>query len=494
MKKLYAFFTALMLLSASVPVSAEDITIEQSYHDLLYYVNCGDHIRIVSSDRYCQAVAIPEKLDGLPVTELAEGVFSDRKYLKQVLIPETITVIPQNAFNGCIDLTAVALPASLERVEANAFAGCKTGNVLHEDTHIGSVMFYQKLEDVFYKGSSADWDEVYIANGNDLLKSAAMHCEFNRSVTDTPFVFGEDNWNFLNKELGKYYVSDETLENYLSGYGDRAHFELKNYAAAWNHEPNYDGACTGFAAIPFLVNKGLLSPSDLYPGAESISEIPLCDESIEAITYYFIEQTHTPLNQSLIGIVDTAELLEALGNRQSVIIGYVIAWGAHAVIGYGVEYGEWVYNDTTYTGRILTYDSNELESREETYIYFTGDLENPYVPHYQSGCTINQTIINPDVIFYHPGNSISYEPTYTKGCLHENTIPDSEDAAIILKSSALIGAGNEAGLNVGQEFAADVNSDGRYNAQDAALILQYSSAVGSGSFSGTLTEFIEVMH
>ena len=45
--------------------------------------------------------------------------------IRTVIIPEGITRIGNNAFDGCIALDNVTLPKSIEQIERNAFAGCK---------------------------------------------------------------------------------------------------------------------------------------------------------------------------------------------------------------------------------------------------------------------------------------------------------------------------------------------------------------------------------
>ena len=45
--------------------------------------------------------------------------------LKEVIIPEGITTIEANAFEGCFSLESITLPSSIKHIGPNAFAGCK---------------------------------------------------------------------------------------------------------------------------------------------------------------------------------------------------------------------------------------------------------------------------------------------------------------------------------------------------------------------------------
>ena len=45
--------------------------------------------------------------------------------MKEIVIPEGITSIDEEAFEGCVDLTKITLPSSLKHIGRNAFDGCK---------------------------------------------------------------------------------------------------------------------------------------------------------------------------------------------------------------------------------------------------------------------------------------------------------------------------------------------------------------------------------
>ena len=44
--------------------------------------------------------------------------------LQEVVIPDTVTIIAESAFNGCTSLTSVVLPASLSKVGKRFFLNC----------------------------------------------------------------------------------------------------------------------------------------------------------------------------------------------------------------------------------------------------------------------------------------------------------------------------------------------------------------------------------
>ena len=63
-------------------------------------------------DNGVNIVHIPEKTEGVPVTEIGPGAFSNSKELKTVVIPINIVRIDREAFSGCKNLTCVGVAAS----------------------------------------------------------------------------------------------------------------------------------------------------------------------------------------------------------------------------------------------------------------------------------------------------------------------------------------------------------------------------------------------
>lgn len=99
-------------------------------------------------------VVIPSEIEGIPVTELSasafinnkrvecviipdsvvslmgraytgnDGVFRGCTALKTVVIPETITVLPEGCFYGCSSLEDIVLPSGIKEIPSFAFYKC----------------------------------------------------------------------------------------------------------------------------------------------------------------------------------------------------------------------------------------------------------------------------------------------------------------------------------------------------------------------------------
>lgn len=70
-------------------------------------------------------ITIPGKINGYPVTVLADYSFIRNTNLVSVTIEEGITNIGASAFLGCSNIETVMLPSSLLQIKQNAFDGCK---------------------------------------------------------------------------------------------------------------------------------------------------------------------------------------------------------------------------------------------------------------------------------------------------------------------------------------------------------------------------------
>jgi len=68
-----------------------------------------------------ESIVIPAQHNGKPVTQIADNGFKDCRYLKEIVIPETVQVINKYAFDSCPNLKNVALSEGLLRIEEYAF-------------------------------------------------------------------------------------------------------------------------------------------------------------------------------------------------------------------------------------------------------------------------------------------------------------------------------------------------------------------------------------
>ncbi len=115
------------------------------------------------------------------VTRISDYAFSGCGKLTAVTIPDSVQRMGIYAFAGCSSLAEVTLPAALTDVDEYAFSGCaslRTVNVPVSVTQINGNAFSgcSSLSDIYYSGTSAEWEEIIIRSGNSPFTSAKVHC------------------------------------------------------------------------------------------------------------------------------------------------------------------------------------------------------------------------------------------------------------------------------------------------------------------------------
>ncbi len=95
------------------------------------------------------------------VTEV--GGFQDCKNLVEIVLPETVVAIKDDAFNGCSALSAITLPSGLKTIGMNAFSKCDSLKAILLPVGLESISvkglnsFRGELR---YAGTMAQWVEV----------------------------------------------------------------------------------------------------------------------------------------------------------------------------------------------------------------------------------------------------------------------------------------------------------------------------------------------
>jgi hypothetical protein len=114
--------------------------------------NSGDLV-IVKYRGTGGAVFVPAEFEGIPVVEIGAGAFSGNKTMKSVVIPEGVTVIEKDAFDGCTALMSITIPSSIIRIGAkgndseDSFDGC---TALTDITVAGENGVYYSEDNVLF--------------------------------------------------------------------------------------------------------------------------------------------------------------------------------------------------------------------------------------------------------------------------------------------------------------------------------------------------------
>ena len=180
----------------------EDITLyavwQKEYDDITYtLLYGGNSFRLWSvSWKYSKTdIVVPDKVDGIPVTELGldsfhsvrdkvetikvganvtriEDIFErGSATLKSITIPDSVTVISGYAFSECTALTEITIPAGVKRISYNVLSGCTSLKEVRLEgvvAEIGSGAFKNctSLEKIYYGGTEAQWNNK-LSRAND---------------------------------------------------------------------------------------------------------------------------------------------------------------------------------------------------------------------------------------------------------------------------------------------------------------------------------------
>ena len=69
-------------------------------------------------------VEIPERIGNATVIEISENAFKDNKFVKRIILPETINRIFESAFENCTKLQDVVCGDQIEEIRWKAFKNC----------------------------------------------------------------------------------------------------------------------------------------------------------------------------------------------------------------------------------------------------------------------------------------------------------------------------------------------------------------------------------
>ena len=141
-------------------------------------------------------VAYPGGLQGaytIPdsVTKVESQAFQGRTGLTSVTLSNSMTGIASRQFFRCTNLASATIPAGVTTIGSGAFADCTGLASVYIPKSVTNVKYgafdnCTGLKDVYYGGTEAEWENVCnrVQNYNSCLTSATVHC--NSAVSEQP--------------------------------------------------------------------------------------------------------------------------------------------------------------------------------------------------------------------------------------------------------------------------------------------------------------------
>jgi hypothetical protein len=117
------------------------------------------------------------------VTKIDSTAFAYCSNLASVTIPKTVTSIGSYAFAYCSGLQSVTIPEGVVKILGNTFERCSSLTEIIIPTSVtkisdGAFLACNALANVYYKGSSEQWDAITIGEENTVLANATIHFNY----------------------------------------------------------------------------------------------------------------------------------------------------------------------------------------------------------------------------------------------------------------------------------------------------------------------------
>ncbi|MBQ4155973.1 MAG: leucine-rich repeat domain-containing protein, partial [Clostridia bacterium] len=207
------------------------------------------------------SIKIPSEVKGKPVTKIAsyafnccdiknvtipdsvtiidEGAFEDCYNLKSVTVPDSVTSIGYYAFGWCYSLTSVSIPKNVSNIGEGAFKYCYSLTSINVDSQnkdyssVEGVLFNKdKTELLQYPAKKANESYSIPGSVTSISDDAFRSCSSLTSVTIPDSVTSIGSYAFDDCEK----LSKITIGNGVTSIGVNAF----NYTAYYNNEANWE--------------------------------------------------------------------------------------------------------------------------------------------------------------------------------------------------------------------------------------------------------------
>ncbi len=139
-------------IACKITVSAANAAETPADQFLYKYNSTYQGIELIKYYGKEESVNIPAEIEGTPVMVIGVGCFSKNKNLKELFMPNTVTVIRTKAFYECSELENISWSENLKNIGRQAFSYCNIKSVFMPDslTFLGDEAFTdcQALEEV----------------------------------------------------------------------------------------------------------------------------------------------------------------------------------------------------------------------------------------------------------------------------------------------------------------------------------------------------------
>lgn len=170
MKKFASIIAASLLLS-SLPAAVSAADNSPSFE----YLTRNGGICILSCTNCRPDLIIPDNIDNLPVTSIADTAFEGNDIITSCTIPDSVEVIGAKAFRACSKLNSITIGSSVSEIGEYAFTACPALSKIEVSknnptySNIGGCLYQNSDTLLLYAGSK---DAVIPDNTKTIAKGA----------------------------------------------------------------------------------------------------------------------------------------------------------------------------------------------------------------------------------------------------------------------------------------------------------------------------------
>ena len=299
-------------------------------------------------------------------------------------IPETVKHIEDTAFALCNQIKEIMLPDGLETIGFESFYVCKNLSrvfIPESLSYIGYEAFAGAgIEVVFYEGSKEQWDSIQIQGANDSLTSAQIKYNSNNELN-----FSKDVWNFRNY-TDSFCHRDATAYYGLSPSSRAVVTDYLNKGS--------EGHCFGMSSMVIL-NKIGAEDFAKYARVKYLRDAEKASIDSLICIYHAVQHLRDYQKEAkeFLALPEAKKIEELVKKVKRVKEGrYPVLLivsndkedTSHALVAYALEEGQFISSTSnkTYDSRILLYDCNAVDWKENNCFLFNKGSSDWEIPHY----------------------------------------------------------------------------------------------------------------
>ncbi len=212
-----------------------------------------------------------------------------------------------------------------------------------------------------------------------------------KNKNDNRMDFSKDTWDFENFSSKPVCLTQEDYNALIVGLDNTSVANLNRIISG-----KAGGYCFGFATSSILTKMGELKTVDIDDTVANVNDFPKNDTTKSVLAYYWMTQFFTLIQDEISAFssksdIDKISVLaeeakEVESGGSPVLLCYSLVndgkEGAHAVVAYANEEGQFSKRGKTYDSRILIYDSNRPNWSEDACLYYNSGTDEWDVPYW----------------------------------------------------------------------------------------------------------------